>query len=986
MLGTASGFAQSPGTLAFGAAEYLVAEEGGAVQIAINRTDGTTGAVSVTVSTVNGTAKAPGDFAAITNQVVSFADGETSKMVPVTINADAVTTEINENFTVQLASPTGGASLGAIVTATVVIMEADTTLPTVTITTPIINANLQEGVVNLTGTANDNKGVHRVEFSLNGAPYQDALVVIPNTGTTTGLIATYSAVLSPAPGANTLTVRSYDHRGNRSTNLTRNFTYTVLRALTVTVLPAAGGTVTITPALVGGMAKVGTTYTLQANAKPGYFWHQWLSSAISAPESYLPSWTFVMTDTLAVTADFGDEPFSFGDLEFGTADILVREEDGVVQIPIVRTGGSDGIVSVALSSANGAAKAPADYTAVNNLVVTFADGETAKNVPMTINADSITTELNERFVVTLSSPAGGAGLGAVTTAFVTIIEPNDTIPPTVTITTPVANAKVPEGIVTVKGGARDNKGVKMIELSLNGGPYQPATIVTPNTGTTTGQIVTYTGTITPTPGLNTLTARSTDHRDNVSNIVTRTFTYVNMRPLALTIDPVDGGTVTFTPALVGGNAQIGATYTLRATAKPGFFWHKWTAPGVSGPAAESPTLTVVMSEGLAITAGFVGNAFIPGSYNGLARAAAGVTASRENFGFFSGSLINTGRFTGKVNFAGTSYPLVINFDKITGDAAGATAALSYDLHLDLTGGTDKIKGTVTLLASGDECDVDADRATFSASNKVPDQFLNSADPAKAGAYTVVFPTAPIGMQGGLTADEYPQGDGIGTILVNPTGSVSLVGTLADGTTVTSSAPLSKTFAWPLAAIVKSSATVSGVSFGGMVQFDTTQADSDLLSTDLVWFRPAFATAPNYPAGWTGGLLVNAIGAHYDNSLTVQESLGLGTGAPNNAMLVLAEGGLTEEIVKTSFNILGNAVSKLPDPEVVDASYSLTLVPTTGYFNGTFTPNWGDASMARPLFRGALLQKGANKGGYGFFLNNGSGEANKKAGAVSLGMP
>jgi chitinase len=61
--------------------------------------------VTVKFSTANGSAVAPGDYAAITNQTVTFAPGETSKTVNVQANGD-VTLEGDESFTAVLSSPT----------------------------------------------------------------------------------------------------------------------------------------------------------------------------------------------------------------------------------------------------------------------------------------------------------------------------------------------------------------------------------------------------------------------------------------------------------------------------------------------------------------------------------------------------------------------------------------------------------------------------------------------------------------------------------------------------------------------------------------------------------------------------------------------------------------------------------------------------------------------------------------------------------------
>jgi CSLREA domain-containing protein len=70
----------------------------------ITKTGATEVSASVTVNTANGTASAPGDYAAIVNQVVTFAANETDKTVGVSVVGDTVA-EADETFFVNLSSP-----------------------------------------------------------------------------------------------------------------------------------------------------------------------------------------------------------------------------------------------------------------------------------------------------------------------------------------------------------------------------------------------------------------------------------------------------------------------------------------------------------------------------------------------------------------------------------------------------------------------------------------------------------------------------------------------------------------------------------------------------------------------------------------------------------------------------------------------------------------------------------------------------------------
>ncbi len=95
----------------YNSANYSVNEDGTAINtITLTRTNGSDGAVSVTVTPTNGSAIAPSDYnnAPIT---VNFANGETSKTVIIPIVNDSIY-ELNESINLTLSNPTGGSTLG----------------------------------------------------------------------------------------------------------------------------------------------------------------------------------------------------------------------------------------------------------------------------------------------------------------------------------------------------------------------------------------------------------------------------------------------------------------------------------------------------------------------------------------------------------------------------------------------------------------------------------------------------------------------------------------------------------------------------------------------------------------------------------------------------------------------------------------------------------------------------------------------------------
>jgi uncharacterized delta-60 repeat protein len=107
-----------PGTLAFSAASYSVAQNGGSITITVTRANGSAGPVGINYATSNGTAVAGTDYTA-TSGTLNFAAGETSKTFSVPILNSGVFSATPLSFNVSLSTPTGGSTLGTPSTAVV---------------------------------------------------------------------------------------------------------------------------------------------------------------------------------------------------------------------------------------------------------------------------------------------------------------------------------------------------------------------------------------------------------------------------------------------------------------------------------------------------------------------------------------------------------------------------------------------------------------------------------------------------------------------------------------------------------------------------------------------------------------------------------------------------------------------------------------------------------------------------------------------------
>jgi len=165
----------------------------------------------------------------------------------------------------------------------------------------------------------------------------------------------------------------------------------------------------------------------------------------------------------------------------------------------------------------------------------------------------------------------------------------DTNIPGLRITAPTAGLKVraTNGSFTIRGAAADNRIVANVLVKLNNDSYVSA-------GTTDGWR-TWSLPVTLTPGTNTILAYCEDLAINSSLISTVMCVYVETTGIAIQTN--GAGSVTLSPA---GVAEVGKTYTLTATAKPGSLFSNWTG---SMPTTNR-VIMFTMEPGKTVTANF----------------------------------------------------------------------------------------------------------------------------------------------------------------------------------------------------------------------------------------------------------------------------------------------------------------------------------------------------------------------------------------------
>ena len=115
-----------------------------------------------------------------------------------------------------------------------------------------------------------------------------------------------------------------------------------------------------------------------------------------------------------------EDDFGPGFFSFGATNYSVNEAGGVANVQLMRTGGSNGIVSVQYLVSGGTATAGVDYTDGTGTVV-FANGQTSTNIQLGIINDSL-LEGPETVNIYLANPSNGAQLGTPANTVLTIVD------------------------------------------------------------------------------------------------------------------------------------------------------------------------------------------------------------------------------------------------------------------------------------------------------------------------------------------------------------------------------------------------------------------------------------------------------------------------------------------------------------------------------------------------------------------------------------
>ncbi len=381
------------------------------------------------------------------------------------------------------------------------------------------------------------------------------------------------------------------------------------------------------------------------------------------------------------------------------------------------------------------------------------------------------------------------------TASATLVVKADTIRPTVAFTSPAANARSNSFVLT--GLATDNGQVASVSYWITNINNGVTTINASNQATLEGtNIARLTWTATPDllPGTNIVAVQAQDSQTNNSLVATRTVFAIQQTPLTLTTVGTGSGTFVPRAALArdilpanGALLNTGEGYSLQAKPGKNSLFAGWTG---SLGAQTNATLSFIMEPGLTLQANFVTNRFLvaAGIYNGLFFDTNNLQP--ESSGALSGLSVNTlGRYSGRLVLGGAPLTISGGFDP-NGAARQSlkTAQGLVLLELSFDWNTGKILGTLAQ-TNGWTAALTAERA----GNPLP----------AAAVYNFLIP--PVDTVGTNSPVGYSYGH-----LSNRAGAVTLSGSLADGTALSQTLPISVDSRIPIyATLYKNSGVLLG---------------------------------------------------------------------------------------------------------------------------------------------------------------------------------
>jgi cyclophilin family peptidyl-prolyl cis-trans isomerase len=520
----------------------------------------------------------------------------------------------------------------------------------------------------------------------------------------------------------------------------------------------------------------------------------------------------------------------------------------------------------------------------------------------------------------------------------------NTTRPTITITSPAANARLTNAILMLTGTAGANQQVS--SLWYRHSYYNWDYVVFPGDELVIGSEINVPGSnvwalpIHLVPGTNYISVQSVDNSGlRSAATVSRLVFYSLPYPIGLT----NVGNGTIAGATNQQRIEIGKFVNLTAVPAPNNLFYGWSGRYFS---QQAKLYRVPMQSNVILTATFVTNPFPPlkASYSGLFIPAQTFTnpAVLNQAHYISGGIsFNVsagGGVSGKLRMAAKTYPFSGTFHPSgvfrKTIYRGLHDPLEIDLFLDVTNRSEVCTGSVS---DGDPLP--------------PSQFffLSEVSARRVRPGTTLLPSAYAGkhtfMIPGTNDPAIPFGDTWATATINAAGTISAKGTLADNTPFSFSGPVHTNGLLPF----YTSHNGGRSSLFGWVQFDDAGTNDDF-NGQMYWFKKPPNLGKPYPNGFNYFPVLT--GSRYTPATSTNQVLGF-----SNAVVILSGGNLSPPSTNDVFLRTNNTVLNLDTNKL-----TFTIVKPSGQFSGTVTPVTNASAIP---FKGVLLKK--HNFGAGFFM-------------------
>ena len=468
------------GVISFTQSTVTVAEDAESVTLTVERNGSSSGRVTAVYTTTQGTASSNIDYKSKTGRLV-WEDGDSSdKQITISILKDGLY-ELNEKFSVVLFDPTGGAVLGSKNSTKITLTSDDPPkYGSLQFTSVFYEVDESAGVAEVSvGRYNGFDGAVSVNYNVYDDIALSGADFTPVAGTLTWADGDYQLkniivpiidddeieleetirleLSSPAGGATigtrdttvlSIKLNDFPNVGNVSFS---SSSYIFLESdsvaqIQVNRVDGTLGAISVEYQTQNVSAVAGSDYVSKSGVLS---WADGDSSTKTIEIPILDNTRFNDDKVFSVLLvnptgglELGSVPVTsvtikdneqrnFGILNLENTVYNVSETDGFITIPLTRTGGSDGVVSVKYTTTPITATPGVDYIGESEYISWFNKDDINKEIVLSILDDLEYEEGVDSFSVTLSDPIGGAVIGNNNSAIINITSDEIKVPGTV---------------------------------------------------------------------------------------------------------------------------------------------------------------------------------------------------------------------------------------------------------------------------------------------------------------------------------------------------------------------------------------------------------------------------------------------------------------------------------------------------------------------------------------------------------------------------